>query len=110
MHPFVDPGTPTPGPWRVLVLNWGYQILGPKSRVTRVIAAISGKTEDPRKDAQACADAHLMAATPLLLAACEALVATSDRFVAGDSNDYQDDLAAAIDQARAALAAAKGGS
>lgn len=65
---FVEAGTPTPTPWRLVVLNWGYQII----KGSRVIAAISGWARDPRKDPQAYADALLLAAAPDLLAACEA--------------------------------------
>lgn len=65
---------PTPGPWTALQLNWGYQIVAypfPGRPVQAdVIAAIGGKTPNPRDDRRARADATLIAATPQLLAAC----------------------------------------
>jgi hypothetical protein len=67
---FTDPGTPTPTPWRLIVLNWGYQII----HGNRVIAAISGHASDKRKDPQAYADALLLVAAPELLDAAQRLL------------------------------------
>lgn len=76
--------TPTAGPWTALRLNWGYQIIAYPfpGRPTQadVVAAIGGKTPDPRDDRRARADATLIAAAPHLLAACRQARDWLDRF------------------------------
>ncbi len=99
---FIDPGAPTPQPWRLIVLNWGYQII----HNSRVIAAISGHTSDKRKDPQAYADALLLAAAPDLLTACQTAYDWLDRFgrdapiVFGGETEVFEQLRAAIAKAR----------
>lgn len=92
---FVKVGQHTEGVRELVVTNWGYQIVSG----SRVIAAISGHTEDPRKDAQAYADALELLAAPDLLAACEALIT---RYGWGhNANDKE------MQQARDAIARAR---
>lgn len=57
----------TPGPWTVLPLNWGAQVLA--RRKNTPVCAIGGDTEDPREDQEALANARLIAAAPEMLAA-----------------------------------------
>jgi hypothetical protein len=64
--------THTPGPWRLLPLNWGLQILPATSSIARkrpVIGTVSAWTDDKREDQEALANARLIAAAPDLLEA-----------------------------------------